>query len=598
VDSDDGRVVARGISMPNEWGDGSTLDQGNGRTIFQTLSHEVGHTLGLDDEYTPVVAGRNLAGNPNPDSSWDLMHTETNLPHFTLPHRMMLGWIPATWVKLYNMRGVSGTTLDDHVTLSAVESGLPPPGQFAGIEIRIADGRNYYAEYRTGQVGEIGDQQLLPNARVVLLDVKPPRDLVRPDILLLETHPDDTGAVLDVGQFYHELDNTTPSYPAEFRFEVVSMSGNQAQVHIRYGVIGKPDPSIRPAPRDTIHQWQSPDIEVRNGRNIADSRWANVPWAGHDNLVTAQIKNRGDHSAPGVVANFFVKDYSISDAPEKFLGTDTHDIPPGVIVEFSTNWPMEAQTINWDLYWQEMVHYCIIVRINHYKTPDIPPLDESEDSNNIAMSNYELLISQTSIPSRELSAVTVSNRYSKPARFFIGSGQTNPLYRTYLEHTWLRLKPNGVERVGTMFEFAPDGEQSRPITPNEKELFSRIPNDVNIVGLIEDPFDTRLHGPRLISGVTNEIITGKSTTFRNLSNHGETLFGVVTTKDDHPVPGGMVVITLRDKNDNTLKTIQGPIVERGEFSITLDIEWIWLDAYYVGPHGYGDCETKYESPGT
>ena len=39
IDSSHGRVTGRGISMPNEWGDGSTLDQGNGRTVYETLSH-------------------------------------------------------------------------------------------------------------------------------------------------------------------------------------------------------------------------------------------------------------------------------------------------------------------------------------------------------------------------------------------------------------------------------------------------------------------------------------------------------------------------------------------------------------------------------
>ena len=146
-----------------------------------------------------------------------------------------------------------------------------------------------------------------------------------------------------------------------------------------------------------------------------------------------------------------------------------------------------------------------------------------------------------------------------------------------------------------MFEFAPDAEQSDPRVIHEKEKFIRLPNVVNLVGLIEDPGDRRLHGPKSISGVTAEIVTGKSTKFKDLKNDGERLFGIVSTKDDQAVPGGTVVITLRDKNDRTLKSIQTGILQSGEFFATLDIQWIWLDAYYVGPHGYADCEIKFKN---
>jgi hypothetical protein len=48
------------ISMPFDW---DTVDT-NGREIHETLSHELGHNLGLGDQYTPAVAGRN-------PGSWD-----------------------------------------------------------------------------------------------------------------------------------------------------------------------------------------------------------------------------------------------------------------------------------------------------------------------------------------------------------------------------------------------------------------------------------------------------------------------------------------------------------------------------------------------
>ena len=73
--------------------------------------------------------------------------------------------------------------------------------------------------------------------------------------------------------------------------------------------------------------------------------------------------------------------------------------------------------------------------------------------------------------------------------------------------------------------------------------------------MIEDLFDTWLHGPRLISGVTTEIVTSKSDTGKRLGNNTHTLFGGVTINEDQSVPAGMLVITVRDKNDKTLKSI-------------------------------------------
>lgn len=463
VDSAHGRVTGRGISMPNEWGDGSgsAQDQAGGRTIYETLSHELGHTLNLPDEYKPDVPGRMLDDVPVVGtSSWDPMGHESTLPHFTVAHRMMLGWTQASWLKLYNFLSAPGGSVDELVAVSAIEAGPPGPGQFAGIEIRIGPGRNYYVEYRRGQSGAIGDVQLAPDARVVLTEVSEPPDppvIARPDILLLPKHADDAGAVLDSGQFYHEVDNTTPTFPSDFRLDVVSRNGNNAVVRVRYGVIGKPDPSIRPWPRDAAHQWQSPDIEVHNARNAADPAWANVPWRGHDNTVVAQIKNRGTLSAPGVVAEFFVKDYTVGGAPETSLGTATHDVPPGATVPFQVNWTVPAPADESD-----PQHFCIVVRIASYSTPTTPPVYEMSDANNVAQSNYDRFISATSVPTRNLTSVAAGNPYASATRFSIGAGQTNPLYRTYLEHTWLRLDAHETRKVRVMFEYAPDAAQSDP----------------------------------------------------------------------------------------------------------------------------------------
>src|SRR5262245_29934063 len=107
------------------------------------------------------------------------------------------------------------------------------------------------------------------------------------------------------------------------------------------------------------------------------------------------------------------------------------------------------------------------------------------DANNSAQSNYDRFISATSITSREITYVTVGNPYSERTRFFIGAVQTNPLYRTYLEHGWFVLDPGECRRVRVMFEFAPDAEQSDPTVKEKQKKYLRVPNFVNIAGAIE-----------------------------------------------------------------------------------------------------------------
>lgn len=587
VNTSHGMVSGRGVSMPYSWGDTTALDQSNGRTIYETLTHELGHTINLPDEYTPSVPGRNLAGG---GSSWDPMDYEGTLPHFCLPHRMMLGWIPAPWVKLYNFQAL-GSTVDDTFTLHAIELGAPPAGQFAGVEIRIADGDNYYFEYRTGEPMQIGDENLVPNGRVVGIEaVEPPSSslITRPDLLLLSQHPDDNGAVLDTGQFYHEIDNTSPTFPSDFRVDVISRNASSATIRVRYGVVGKPDPSIRPWPRDAAHQWQSPDIEVHNARSDADpANFANVPWNGHTNTVIATVVNRGTLSAPGVVTKFYVKDFTIGGAPETFLGFDTQNIGPGGTATFQTTW--NPPTVN-------NPHFCIIARIDPYFTPTTPPVFEMTPYNNEAQSNYTQFISASSSPaSREITQVTIGNPYQKPTRFFIRGAHNNPLYRTYLETTCVTLKPKEVRKIQVMFEFSPQAFMLDPRFKDDRknlEKYMQTPNSVSFVGYIENPYDKQLHNANFANGASVQVSTGRATKMLKFSTDGLVAFGEVVTKDNNDmVPDGKAVIAVLVKGNKDVVYITTDVV-KGFFRHILPETWTEAQAFYVPTRGFGECESK------
>jgi CARDB len=578
-------VAARGVVMSPTWGDGSSLDQGAGRTIYETLSHELGHTLNLPDAYKPVVTDRNV-GSTVTGVSWDPMDWEDPWPHFTAAHRLMLGWLKPQWVKTYNFLAL-GSLVDEEVVLAPIEHGAPFPNAFNAIEVRVGDGHNYYFEYRRGEPGDIGDEALIPNARVVGIDVSAANSS-RPDVLLLPKHTDDDGAVLDTGQKYHEIDATTPTFPVDFRAEVVSIDPDMARVRIRYEVVGKPDPTIRPWPRDAAHPWQSPDIEVSNAKSHADPQFANVPWNGHPNMVTARIANKGTLNAPGVRAQFFWKDYTVGGAPEALIDTDTHDIAPGATVNFSVMWTPVAPANP-----AHPQHYCIIVRIDPYSAPTMPPVPELTPLNNDAQSNYARFISASaSPPSRVISEVSVANDYGVPTRFFLQAGQAHPNYRTYLEHQSLTLSPGEVRPVTVMFEYAPETVDKKD-GPDDQKHPRVHPNHVSVVGLVEDPHDPFLHGPGVVTGVNAEVAYARATAFdEELKTDKRLVLGRVVTLDDHVgVPSGSVILVgTSDRGENFYETTK--IQADGRFRGNVDDRSISVQAHFVPPLGLGECMSE------
>ena len=289
-------------------------------------------------------------------------------------------------------------------------------------------------------------------------------------MLLLPADGDDDGAVLGNGGFYREIDASP--FPTEFRADVSGINGSKADLRVRYGANGRPDPSIRPWPASPSRPWQSPDIEVRNAHNAADPAWRNVPWVGNPNTVVAKVRNRGNVLAPGVRVNFYVKNYNIGGAPEAFLGSDVHDVAAGATVEFTTTWVPPSTG-----------HYCVVVRIPLYVVPTAPTVVEMTELNNVAQSNYDRFNTATGSPStREETTVEVGNPYPKPTRVWIIGQQTNPLYRTYVDTTWLWLEPGETRKVRVMIEYAldPRADGLPPDVPRDGIEKSASPNDLGL----------------------------------------------------------------------------------------------------------------------
>ena len=602
------------MSMPQEWGAGFRPD----RNVHATVVHELGHNIGLGDQYKPNT-GRNAG-------SWEPMDSEDNLPHLTAYHRLILGWIPdKSWVKTYNF-ALGGVPVSETVTLIPIEIGTPPAGQFALIEVRIALGWNYYIEYRNGQATQAGDRVLPTNNAILVTDTRSsPGDapIARPNIILVPNDADGDGSVLVNGKDYRETDTSDPTFPTDFRISVSGIDGNKADIKLEYGINSRPDPLIRPWPAGPDRQWQSPDIEVRNARNMADPAWFNVPWSGHDNTVVAKITNNGNLAALGVKVNFAVANYNVGGVPEVPLGSDVHDIPADGVVEFTTNWvPPESG------------HFCMRVRIEPYVVPGTsPPVLERSVYNNEAQSNYDRFISSSASPAtRETTTVDVGNPFDERTQVFIHAGQTNPLYRTYLEHTSVWLESKETRTIRVMHEFDPTNLLKCPVSLGKGQSFipslgddsrgyraqrlvrefTPVPNRATFVTYIVDPRRRnalRPIGAMLFSGIQNEVITGRKTRFESFywkrEKRQPTHFvgRVVVDSPSHDVQGvmgGNVVVEFT-------KEIRGEMKQRKYVSVKVDMEGRFLAkyeeeqccikagcarAYYVPAAGHSDCWSK------
>ena len=106
-------------------------------TIRDTVMHEISHTLGLENLYTPPRGALNV-GN------WDIMDSSIDLPYLTAAHRLRLEWLPSDNVAHFNF--YDGKPIDTYVTLAPAEIAYEGVGYLAAIEIRVAPKWNYYIE--------------------------------------------------------------------------------------------------------------------------------------------------------------------------------------------------------------------------------------------------------------------------------------------------------------------------------------------------------------------------------------------------------------------------------------------------------------------
>lgn len=587
-----GSVNLAVLGMPDDW---EGIRSSRTRTV--TLAHELGHNLGYPDLYTNVASWNYSADIVSRDvTSLDLMSSEAELPDMTIAQRMESGWVRPEWVQTFDFSS-STVPVSQTVTLFAIEAGAPPPGQLSGVEIRIADGWNYYFEYRLSQAGQIGDQLLgssadSGNGVVVGTDVLSQNfsfPINRPQIIRLRPDIEGERSFFAAGQNYKERDTSSMAV-ADFTMTVLSTNGNTASVKIEYGTNGRPDLSIRPWPGG--NNWQSPDITVSNARSLADpARWANVPWEGHANTVTARYRNRGPVTCRNVQVDFFIKDFTVGGAPEVFLGSDVHDVPPDSsvpFVEFSTQWNPSNQG-----------HRCIIARTPLYLDTSVNPnIVELTDTNNMAQTNYTRYISASASPARRVRTwVSLHNPWPQRALMYVMpqiSGPFASFYRLYLEHQALRLDPGETRRVEVMAESKyGDPRFGKELDRFAEKLF-RVPTNATLTGYGIPP-EAPLH-PQLLGGAQLAIDSARGTRFEKLEVHTDVFVRgqVVDVATGAGVPG-VVLLTFHSEKETERNTVPVTLGQDGWFAAEIK-PWVdklqskELSLHYPGTYGHGPCD--------
>lgn len=537
------------LTMPTTW-----TAMSNGRTIAETVAHELGHNFGLHDAY--FDAAKHAAEYQAREmGSWDLMGNEGSAPELSPAERMQLGWVPASQVRTLSV-GVAGF-VDEEVALHPAGRGVPvPAGRRQAIELRIADGRNYYFEYRRRNAAALSDQMTPEDLVVVGTDYvsgdTPPTD--RRPLTLIRNDTDADGGTFALNDDYEESDTSDPAYPNDFAMTVLETAAEFARVRLRYAD-AKPDPSLRPWSQST--NWKSPDLRVENFRNLQNPALRDLPWEGHDNWIVATVHNTGRDVAKDVEVVFGWKDFTLAGGAEHALGSLTiPSIAAGSSVDVTSPDVWRPPVLSNIPFLTIRPHYCVFARLTAQP-------DEITRDNNEAQSNHTQLISASASPStRETGVVRVTNPHPVEARCRVVVRQTDPLARTYLEHAWVVLQP-GEERDVTFWTESMIGD---PVVGERVKRWRstswETPNSLRLTGVADT--GEGCHGD-VTGGAHVSVVSGRRTRFVDLvAAHGYA-YGRVEVEENGDGPFGDVVISIRDEKDGKDIVVNTGEVRNGNF---------------------------------
>lgn len=410
-----------------------TINQSNS-TGFGRFTHEMGHWLGLPDQYDPVTAGGR--------GYWTTMDGANDREYAGWEKDFKLAWI----VDPGNVRLVERPDPGDpdfvqafQVTPTAVpEMGA---GTFAALKLESSDGVHYYVEGRNSVAGNVSDALATDHVVVMeAVDAWPPG--IYPKRTLNEQ------AVLASGDPTHSPDPTV-----EISYTGVNAGPPRSyDVEVRLKAGPQPDPRITPwgAP-----PWETTDVWVdseREGGGWDDPATAmpkpdngEAAWVNHVNRVYARIANVGEGDATGVQVRFQVNTPGGMGDAGQFVDLPMPapiDIPAGESRNVYAEW---TPTVG--------EHTCIKVEIEHQP-------GEASIHNNFAQENVNHFYSGSESPWHPVEIpVRVANPFDEPRRVDLEISGLGTGWRAGLEHKWVQLEPETFKTVQVTITPPEDAER-------------------------------------------------------------------------------------------------------------------------------------------
>jgi hypothetical protein len=425
-----------------------TINQSSA-TDYGRFCHEIGHWIGLPDQYDPVTAG--------PRGYWTTMDGANSSQYAAWEKDHILTYILAPGNVQELLRPGPGSP-DYNNTFQILPTALKDTyaTPLTTVKIKSSESVHYYLEGRNKFADKVSD--VGANKYVVIMeavDAWPPG--IYPERTL------NSQKILNAGDAVYKPDPITE----------ITYTGTQAgppetyTVQVKIKAEEQSDPKITPW---SAPPWESVDIWVDSSRE--GGGWDNpataapkagngeAAWVDHVNRVFAKISNVGGAEAKDVLVHFRVNTPGgIGDAGTYVDLTDPAKvtIPAGGWANVYAEWTPTVGS-----------HTCIQVEINH-----IP--GEKDIYNNFAQENVTHFYSGSESPWKEVTfPVRMANPFDEPKTAYLEISGLQTGWKAHFDKRWVELAPYEVKIINVTITPPPDAQ---PCTKVELNVYGLIQID-------------------------------------------------------------------------------------------------------------------------